>query len=736
MRMLRTSKTSHLFQNIFLVLCLLLICMLSYMTFFMNRFVFQAQIKELDRSNFTMLEQANKSILQTVSDLQQQVRMFLSDPNIIQYLLSDKVAGTEARMRILQTMKSYANLTPSVSNLWLYAPLTNTILSSDGYLTSRYGSRTDLVLSQYEDQNVPRSAPDLRLATVTLDHTLYLLVDFVPAQQLGCFIFQLDVRRLGTSLSQDQPPILVVDSDGRLLLTGNQTAEKKLQFNLDQTELFYRGLSDRHNSQQRYYEVVNDKLNWHLLMEISNSPKLYDHSIFWAMVLPFLAVLMLLGAAGAYFITRKIYTPINRLLSLAMDRTGSVVLPGETLDYLESAFQQSLETNEPLRNRFSLLGRDICQYLCRKAIDGRLGDMPDSESVLNYVPDGKFYAALLRLGNNYMELQQPIKFKLQSSALENLAEQIPECLCCLDIEPDTVMLVLLLPDEAERPGRALQLLEVFLGRAAEQTGFQLLYGLGDSCNSLLDLKDSYEQAMHDLRYHSYLENDPDPATAWSMQNKLLEEQLNRAINQAIQSKEGTRSQALLIAQMAEQDAKDNEDRLRGYCLAQSLLLEKLMFWDAPIQSLHPLDPSAPQLNNREEFLALCVQALDIGKTIAGKKKFRYVEEGKKFIRENYMNSSLGANDISDHVGISSSYFSSLFNELLQESVTSYLNRIRVEQAQRLLTVTMIPIKEIGFRCGFNSANVFGRVFKKFTGQSPKQFRDGFSKPQKGDSHGS
>ncbi|MEA4932198.1 MAG: hypothetical protein VB071_01180, partial [Lawsonibacter sp.] len=537
----------------------------------MNRYVFQGQVKELNRSNLTMLEQANESILQTVGDLERQVRMFLSDPNILQYLLSDDVAGAEARMRILQTMKSYANLTPSVSNLWLYAPLTNTVFSSDGYLTARYGSRMDLILSRYEDQNVRRSAPDLCVSAVTLDGELYLLIDFVPAKQLGCFIFQLDVSRLGTGLIQHQPPILVVDSDGWLLLTGNQLAEEKRQFNLEQTDLFYRGLSDQHTSQQHYYEVVNDKLGWHLLMEINNGPDLYDRSIFWVMVLPFLAVLMLLGAAAAYFITRKIYTPINRLLSLVMDRTGGIIPPGEPLDYLESAYQQTLQTNEPLRSQFSLLGRDMCQYLCRKAIDGRLSDVPDSESILEFIPEGSFHVALIQLGENRIELHQPIKFKLQSSVLEHLAAQIPECLCCLDVDQDIVMLVLLMPEGEERPGRVIQLLEAFKTQASEQTGCSVLYGLGSNCDSLYNLKDSYEQAMHDLRYHSYLQNDPDPATAWSLQNKLLEEQLNRAINQAVQSKDELRSQALLITQTAEQGAQDDEDRLQGYCLAQSLL---------------------------------------------------------------------------------------------------------------------------------------------------------------------
>lgn len=48
----------------------------------------------------------------------------------------------------------------------------------------------------------------------------------------------------------------------------------------------------------------------------------------------------------------------------------------------------------------------------------------------------------------------------------------------------------------------------------------------------------------------------------------------------------------------------------------------------------------------------------------------------------------------------------------------------------MLTMTGIPVKEVGFRCGFNSANVFGRVFKKYTDLSPKQYRDDTAAQQK------
>ena len=221
----------------------------------------------------------------------------------------------------------------------------------------------------------------------------------------------------------------------------------------------------------------------------------------------------------------------------------------------------------------------------------------------------------------------------------------------------------------------------------------------------------------------YLSDDPDPTQARSVQNKRLEERLARLIDQAVLSREDVQTQTALIIQAAGQGVQDSEELVCNYRLVYHLFLEKFLFQADAVQALPGFDPERAGGHARETLSDFCCQALKLARTVAGKKKYRYVEEAKKFIQENYMDCSLSANDVSAHVGISPSYFSSLFNELLQESFSSYLNRIRVEQAKGMLMVTDIPVKEIGFRCGFNSANVFGRVFKKYTGQSPKQYRD-------------
>lgn len=106
-----------------------------------------------------------------------------------------------------------------------------------------------------------------------------------------------------------------------------------------------------------------------------------------------------------------------------------------------------------------------------------------------------------------------------------------------------------------------------------------------------------------------------------------------------------------------------------------------------------------------------------------KRQLRYVEETKQFVRENYADMNLSLSGISQGISISAAYLSSLFHELTGQPFTSYLNEVRLDQAKQMLRMTKLPIKEVGFRCGFSSVQNFNRVFKKRMGQTPKQYRD-------------
>jgi YesN/AraC family two-component response regulator len=51
-----------------------------------------------------------------------------------------------------------------------------------------------------------------------------------------------------------------------------------------------------------------------------------------------------------------------------------------------------------------------------------------------------------------------------------------------------------------------------------------------------------------------------------------------------------------------------------------------------------------------------------------------------------------------------------------------LNRSRVKQAKALVVSTELKVTEIAFRVGFDDPAYFSRVFRRYTGRSPRAFR--------------
>ena len=108
----------------------------------------------------------------------------------------------------------------------------------------------------------------------------------------------------------------------------------------------------------------------------------------------------------------------------------------------------------------------------------------------------------------------------------------------------------------------------------------------------------------------------------------------------------------------------------------------------------------------------------------GNQLIRTIQE---YIKNNYVDSSLCLNKISEQFGISESYFSYLFKAETKTNFSEYLEKLRMEQALVLLQTTSIPVSNLYLEVGYNNANSFRRAFKKVHGVSPKAIRDSAKK---------
>lgn len=76
----------------------------------------------------------------------------------------------------------------------------------------------------------------------------------------------------------------------------------------------------------------------------------------------------------------------------------------------------------------------------------------------------------------------------------------------------------------------------------------------------------------------------------------------------------------------------------------------------------------------------------------------------------------------DALGMSMSGFQHAYKRLFGVNLMTDINNSRFGFAKQLLLATDMPLKEIAFRCGYESEYSFMRQFKKMFGQTPTEFR--------------
>ncbi|GAA4449802.1 hypothetical protein GCM10023189_09480 [Nibrella saemangeumensis] len=93
----------------------------------------------------------------------------------------------------------------------------------------------------------------------------------------------------------------------------------------------------------------------------------------------------------------------------------------------------------------------------------------------------------------------------------------------------------------------------------------------------------------------------------------------------------------------------------------------------------------------------------------------------------YLEADLSLPKLAQRLNTSPHHLSQLLNDRLNQSFFDMLAAYRVQEAQQLLhdpATTNLKIDEIAERVGYNSTSAFHTAFKRITGQTPAQFRQG------------
>ncbi|PTY77195.1 AraC family transcriptional regulator [Heyndrickxia sporothermodurans] len=89
---------------------------------------------------------------------------------------------------------------------------------------------------------------------------------------------------------------------------------------------------------------------------------------------------------------------------------------------------------------------------------------------------------------------------------------------------------------------------------------------------------------------------------------------------------------------------------------------------------------------------------------------------------NHLYGDITLNNLAEMCCLSPNYLSSLFKKEVGISISEYIQQQRIEEAKKLLVITKHPISDISTWLNFNDQSYFIKVFKKFVGVTPRQFR--------------
>jgi len=155
--------------------------------------------------------------------------------------------------------------------------------------------------------------------------------------------------------------------------------------------------------------------------------------------------------------------------------------------------------------------------------------------------------------------------------------------------------------------------------------------------------------------------------------------------------------------------------------------------DHPVLAWHPGSPADAALYDLVETIRdarraspfeLSSRAYQLGMALHERvpdERGGRISRAKSFI-ENHLDTKLTMETLADVAGLTRHHFSREFARATGLPPVRYIREARCERAAALLSTTVLSVKEIADRCGFESSSYFCRVYRASTGMTPAGYR--------------
>ncbi|WP_314589057.1 helix-turn-helix domain-containing protein [Paenibacillus terrigena] len=721
---------------------------------------------DLNDTNLALLKQVDQKIEVTFRQTEKDLLTLMNDLEFV-YFMYDSYRDDGQKYSnfygLNTKLRDFINTNPQFSSIFVYSAVSGHLLTDKAYIKDTplihnwLGDYLDmpvylkwLTTHQISDGNANKdvitlvrpyptiSSPEYRKGMVAVNINEKVIYDMVNAVY--------EDRKIGH--------LFIIDSDGNIVTHDDKT---QIYRNIKELPHLKSVLSRKGSGtytgeldgvRQSIFYRDSNYTGWKLISIMPES-QIYEPLRVTRNLLIVLAVSMIiLVLIVLFYVSRWTFKPLHQLIgkiSGTYHFTHAQERRDAGLTYLESVFDQLLLDREHLEQHV----RDSKPVMkWRVMMDMLLGYRTDYLAVLHHLefvgvhlfPE-RFLVCTAEISKEGMDLRAKDE-TLYTYVFCNVAEElinIENAGMAIDIGGGRAAVILSFAEgNAEQNHmRALAIMELILDKMKKQFDLVVTVGVGRGYREMKDIPKSYDESQKALHYkivfggHAVISiEDLQPLDS---QDYYRLTRMADRITDALKLTDSVKLQAYVQETFREaMDRNLSPDLIRQ--LSFDLIVKSVQSVSSTgidlnesmsqLESMYERINRSGHLKEMERLVFLFLE--DISSKIKAKRNQRGINDTIEriliYIGDHFHENDLSLDRLAQEFHLSSTYISKQFKEYTESNFIDYLIGIRMNASQQHLAGTDMKVNEIAEAVGYQNTRSFIRIFKKYTGMTPLEYR--------------
>lgn len=696
-----------------------------------NQNTLQQVVRQLDAE----IEEMNRSCMEiaTLSDVKRYPATSKSDPGAASFLCYS------IRMQLAE----YKN--EKLEDIILYYPEEGYVISGinastnvEDYYRIYYGQE-DMREDLFSNLEQVPGYLSLRVINPWGEHSYLCITTQGKAKGQDSYVVSIILEAnylsslLGDSHAEQGGSLLLFDQDKELLLAENKERVNYSLADYNGSSAPYDTSFDGEDYTMQVYH--SEEINCYYAFATPSAYFWDQHRQMQAFSIVSIVLCVIMSTVMAWFTSRRTYKPMREFvhtLRSQKDMGEYKDLRTNEFEFMKDYFHNETQENRKLSKEISANKRDrLVLQLLEGKFQGENGNAAAMEKVGGVLRSDRFASGLIQV-----EQHSDWKHNELSFVLHNVFEEIFNrtdlgYLLYVSEYRYAFLINLAVGADAEHVSAMLHEGRTFLHT---QLGLEMTIGCSKIEEGLQEINSTYEQAKCALRYR-YIFGKNTVISYYDLEGRhfayrnTTQGNLYARFDYYINQTGGGTDTAQFVSRVFEEYSINREMSLETmecfkFDVVNSIIhigLEYTLSQEGRQQMIQTL-LDKQTLGEFEQYLAQVLENLRRERQ-EQQESAGICTNSRAYIEKNYSDPQMSLSYLSENMGMSASYLSRLYKQKYGVSVLQDITRIRLVNAKRLLQETDLNVTEIAEKTGFSNSNVFIKVFKKWEGLTPGQYKE-------------